>query len=220
MDTDILRRTQLQQLRTTIVDAMAVIDTVQDPTRITAYPSVQAALKITDLDTLHNLAATGARIRATQDLDEKRPLRAEKNRILDEITAAFADAHPWGASATESTPQEIADLPALDGSPKQIAWAEKLRADATTLVADYTTFARQCLDEDDATDKQRDEANDFLQNLQAGLRFDTKARTWIDGRDDLLQVPWRYAWARHMRTDLPREWRPPTRHGRRGHGAP
>lgn len=75
------------------------------------------------------------------------------------------------------------DLPKLTGSDKQVAWAERIRAAATTKLDDLQAMIDSRRDQDPDTAAKADVA------IAAALA-DTSASAWIDSRDERYDSYW------------------------------
>jgi hypothetical protein len=101
-----------------------------------------------------------------------------------------------------------AGLPPLAGSPKQIAWAEKLRADALAAGENQVALREIGLDHNflkaaraagvdlDEIRRRYPALAAAAQKARSGLETQTSARWWIDNRDGLRHHV-RSAWGAH-----------------------
>ena len=88
-------------------------------------------------------------------------------------------------SAKAATVAQASGLPGLVGSPKQIAWAETIRAEKIAEVARIEAVIDSA-DRDPATPIEVQGAAAFEQ-MRARYQFETSAKWWIDTRDQSVR---------------------------------
>jgi len=103
--------------------------------------------------------------------------------LCTECYRAEQDKQHAAEAAAASEQNAAAGLPALTGSPKQIAWAETIRSTALASAAKEEEQFRGRLSAD-LSPEIRLEVTDALCLLVGDLRDHVESRFWIDNRDD------------------------------------
>ena len=99
--------------------------------------------------------------------------------------AAFAAEHAAKVAAAEADPKNAA-LPALTGSPKQVAWAQALRLEAIPRIEQARDVYTARLSKSSLPEAVREEVADALALIAQELIERQDARDWIDGRDRMV----------------------------------
>lgn len=109
--------------------------------------------------------------------DRDRKAEWEGRKLCRDCYKAKMDAERAEASAKAAESNK--GLPALEGSEKQIAWAETIRAKA---IAEIDSFIARGEAAGELTDEQADQLA-YLKTYRAEIAADTSCRNWIDKRD-------------------------------------
>jgi hypothetical protein len=141
------------------------------------------------------------------------PDPAPRGRAWERDRPTRLSREEWDAAADALVAaQSDLGLAALQGSPKQVPWATRIRACAVDALADYEYVVQRLLDEYDATDDQRGEAAQFLQDCRTALTDITDAGQWIDRSDLPFRVIYHaasMARKRQRRDGATFQWSPP-----------
>lgn len=101
-------------------------------------------------------------------------LAREQGKVCAACYAAQKAAQREAAAAAAAQAAQAAGLPALNGTPKQIAWAEQIRS--TALAAVEELLAQQ------GEDRRQDPRWAKIEAAVAALRHQAQAAWWIDRR--------------------------------------
>ncbi len=102
--------------------------------------------------------------------------------LCSECYRAEQDKLHAAQSAAAAEKAQAVGLPQLTGSPKQIAWAEMIRATALLTIAEEEKFLLSTISADLPPEIQQ-EVRDALVLISSVPREQTEARWWIDRRE-------------------------------------
>lgn len=88
-----------------------------------------------------------------------------------------------------ATANQASGLPALQGTEKQVAWAETIRAKVHTSLSALQHQLQANLDSGKGTMEQQSAARTGIEIIRATLAR-TSAAEWIDGRDTAMDRDW------------------------------